>query len=149
MQFTDYDDLYFAILGFTSGPEHEDFALLPVSAQAMFIVAILDMEIQNGGLCQFFVNCNTSYAEKVANCLRAIGLESMAVLYESFLSVNHINPADLSSFVTPTVEAFRDQYERFPYDDFDNAYMELWERLHFQERMLHYASMHSDVFLGK
>lgn len=147
-RFTDYEDLYFSILDITAGPEDEaQFDSLSESAQAMYIAAIFDMEVQNGGLCQFFVNCGPSYAEKVGDTLKMIGLEPMGVLYESFLSDNQIDPTDLDSFRSNTVDDFIAQYERYPFDSFDDAYMDLWGELDFHNAMLRYANAHPEGFL--
>lgn len=147
MHFTDYEDLYFAILDITAGPgDDAQFDSLPGSAQAMYIAAMFDMEVQNGGLCQFFVNCGSPYAERVADSLKAIGLEPMGILYESFLSDNQIDLADLSSFQSDTAEDFTAQYGRYPFDNFDSAYMDLWEKLDFNNAMLRYANNHPEAF---
>ena len=147
VHFTDYEDLYFSILDLTAGPEDDaQFESLPEPAQAMYIVAILDMEVQNGGLCQFFVNCGSAYAVRTTDSLKAIGLEPMRILYESFLSDHQIDPTDLLSFQSDTEEAFIAQYDRYPFDDFDDAYVDLWEKLNFEEIMLQYANDHSEAF---
>ncbi len=148
VHFTDYEELYFSLLDITAGPGDDiQFDTLPESAQVMYVAAILDMEVQNGGLCQFFVNCGSSYATRVIDSLQMIGLEPMGILYESFLSDNQIDPTDLSSFQTDTIDDFIAQYERYPYDNFDNAYVELWGKLDFNNVMLRYANAHSEAFM--
>ncbi len=145
--FMDYEDLYFSILDLTAGPEDDvRFATLPESAQAMYIAAILDMEVQNGGLCQFFVNCGSAYAARTADSLHTIGLEPISILYESFLSNHQIDPTDLDSFQSATEETFAAQYERYPFGDFDGAYMDLWGELEFNNVMLQYANDHPEAF---
>ncbi len=147
VHFTDYEDLYFSILDLTAGPEDDaQFESLTEPAQAMYIVAILDMEVQNGGLCQFFVNCGSAYAARTISSLQTIGLEPMGILYESFLLDHQIDPTELSSFQIDTAEEFITQYERYPFDEFDNAYMDLWESLDFEKVMLQYANDHSEAF---
>lgn len=148
VHFTDYEELYFSLLDITAGPgDDTQFDTLPESAQAMYVAAILDMEVQNGGLCQFFANCGSSYATRVVDSLQMIGLEPMGILYESFLSDNQIDPTDLSSFQTDTIDGFIAQYERYPYDNFDNAYVEMWDNLNFANVMLRYANAHYEAFM--
>ena len=126
--------------------DDEQFDLLPGSAQAMYIAAMFDMEVQNGGLCQFFVNCGSPHAQRVADSLKAIGLEPMGILYESFLSDNQIDPSDLSSFQCETAEDYAAQYGRYPFDNFDSPYTDLWEKLRFNDAMLLYATHHPEAF---
>lgn len=148
MRFAEYDDLYMQILELTAGPDDEAFDLLPASAQAIYVVAILDMEVQNGGLLQFFTNCDSSYATKVAESLRAVGLEEMAVLYESFLAEHHIALNDLSAFQVASLEDFSALYSAYPFfNDFDDAYMALWESLDFNGRMLDFAEAHPEALV--
>ena len=137
----EYEELYFDLLGRTGGPESDaEFIELPVEVQNLYLAAILDMEIQNGGLLQYFANCGPESAARVSESLRAIGLEAMADLYDEFLAGHEINPMDLSAFECESVEDFIALCERYPEsDDFDNAYMELWQALDFNAAMLAYA----------
>lgn len=152
-RFDDYEELYFYLLDSTPGPHDESFAALPGPVQQMYVAAILDMEIQNGGLCQFFVNCGTDYAPLTAAALRAVGVEPMAELYEAFLSDNDISMEDAAAFeiVNFTMDDM-DRYaalaKSYPFDAFDDAYMSLWESLHFEQAMLDYANAHAEELKG-
>ena len=142
-----YDQLYFAILNITEGPGYDlQFDSLPEAAQALYVIAIFDAEIQNGGLCQFFHNCGSAYATRVEDSLRAIGLEPIEAIYASFISDHQIDTADLSSFQGGTIESFVSQYARYPYDEFDNTYVSLWEELDFPSKMAQYTNDHPEAF---
>jgi hypothetical protein len=149
MTYNDYDDLYFAILNITSGPQDDThFDLLSESAQALYAAAIFNAEIMNGGLCQFFINCGSGYAARVTNTLNAIGLGKIGELYESFLTDHQITLADIDSFtITTTTEESIKQYTRYPFDDFNNAYVALWDELGFSAAMLQYAQAHPEAFV--
>ena len=147
VRFTDYEELYFAILDITAGPETDThFDSLPGPAQALYIAAILDMEVQNGGLCQFFINGGSVYAARAAQSLQEVGLAPMKTLYESFVSENQIDPAEFDTFHSDKVDAFLTLYDRYPFDDFDDAYMKLWEELDFNNLMPQYANDHPEAF---
>ena len=121
----------------------EEFTALPKEVQQLHIAAAFDMEIQNGGICQYFANCGSDSALLVSDSLRAIGLEPMAQLYDAFLLTQNIDPADLSAFEWETVEDFVAIYAKYPESNaFDEAYMELWTELDFCRTMLEYASAH-------
>jgi hypothetical protein len=147
MHFTDYEELYFAILDLTSGPDDDaDFNSLPESGQALYIVAILDMEILNGGLVQFFANYGSAYALRTPDALRTIGLDEIAAAYESCLSTHQIVPDDLTAFKTDSIEAFGALYETYPLDDFDEHYVALRESLDFDSSMMSFAQAHQELF---
>lgn len=148
MQFTDYDELYEKIVMVTDCPEvSEKFNAQQEAAKAMHIVAIFDMEIQNGGLCQFFSNGGSPYATKVIGSLQFLGLEPMALLYKSFIEDHRIDPTDLTSFHCDKVEDFAALCAKYPYDEFDDAYMGLWESLNFSQAMLRFANAHPEALI--
>lgn len=144
--FEEYEALYLALAGRTSGPDDEEFKNLPEEAQNLFIVSVLDMEVQNGGICQFFVNYGPACAERAADCLRAVGLDEMAAAYERFFRENGINPAELHEFHAETAEQFSALYKLHPYELFDDEYMKLRRTLKFEKNILEYANGHPEAF---
>lgn len=72
-----------------------------------FIVDYFDMEIQDGGLCQFFVNSSRKVAPYIIEALEEINAVRYKELLEKFICDNRL--------------------ERYPFDEFDEAYCELYE----------------------
>lgn len=143
----DYDGLYVRILGITTGPEVDaGFDALPEAAQALYVAAIFDMEMQCGGLCQFFSNEGSACAVRVGESLRLLGLAPIAELYENCARENGLDLADLSAFSCESVEEFIALYDRYPFDGFDDKYMELRETLDFEGTMLDFAHAHPEAF---
>ncbi len=96
------------------------------SEQDLFkILSTFDMEIQCGGLCQFFVNYNYICASSLGEYFSLLGLEEHRALFDRFVEANHIDLSDLSSFAIKDVSEFEKQYCRYPFQDFDNAYVQL------------------------
>lgn len=85
-------------------------------------------EINNGGLCQFFVNSSSKYAPFVSDSLNAIGAVLIADLFNKFISDNRIDISDLSSFKIKQAEDFELQIQRYPFDDFDEQFYKLQEK---------------------
>ena len=137
----EYEELYFDLLDRTAGPEYDvEFFELPIAVQHLYLAAIFDMEIQNGGIVQYFVNCGSESATQLGQSLRVIGLAPMAELYEEFLAAQEIDPNDLSGFKCESVDDFIALCERYPESNtFDDAYMERWQALDFNAAMLAYA----------
>ena len=137
----EYEKLYFELLNRTAGPEYDaEFSRLPDAVQNLYLAAIFDMEIMNGGIVQYFANCGPESAMQLSQSLRAIGLEPMAALYDDFLATHEIDPSDLSAFKCESAEDFSSLYERYPESEaFDNTYVELWQALDFNAVMLAYA----------
>ncbi len=107
--------------------------------RVFYIVNYFDMEIQNGGLCQFFVNSSREVAPYILECLETIGATSYATLLSDFVTKNDISLDDLSSFITEDIDEYEEQTERYPFDDFDDAYYELYEKEPLERFLLEYV----------
>ena len=103
-----------------------------------------DMEVNNGGLCQFFVNSSGDCAPFVSEALGALGAVELQKRYDQFIEENHINVSDLSSFKIDTVEAYVEQTERFDFDSFDNAF---YEEEEFYQQLIDYARANIEKLL--
>ena len=88
-------------------------------------ISIFDMEIQNGGLCQFFVNSSRFLAPYVDECLEDVGAKAHRQLLDEFISNNEIDLHNLHSFRVSNIEEYTAQTERYNFDAFDNSYCEL------------------------
>ncbi len=101
----------------------DDFSSMSPEQKAAYTAACLELEVMNGGLCQFFANC-PDCAPYVPEALSAIGAEDHRKLYEDFLSAAGIGPLD-PVFQTEDMDEFSRLYELWPWEDFDDAYLSL------------------------
>ena len=101
----------------------EDFDAMSRQEQAAYTAACLELEIMNGGLCQFFANC-PDCAAFVPEALELLGADEHRALYDRFLSDTGIDPLD-PMFQTEDLEEFSRLYDLYPWDDFDDAYCAL------------------------
>ena len=93
--------------------------------RVFYSVNFLITEVNNGGICQFFVNSSRMVAPKLSEYLGIIGAADHQKLYDDFISKYNIDVNDLSSFRSDTTEKFIAQYERYPFDEYDNAFFTL------------------------
>ncbi len=103
----------------------EGFNSLNEEQRIFYAVNYLEMEVNNGGLCQFFVNSSRMVAPVVSEYMGIIGATEHKKLYDTFTEKHQINIQDLSSFDCETVEVFQSQYERYPFDEYDDAFYKL------------------------
>lgn len=103
----------------------EGFCALNEEQRIFYAINCLEMEVYNGGLCQFFVNSSSMFAPIVSEYMDIIGASEHKKLYDTFLEKNHIDASDLSSFDCESVDLFQAQYERYPFDEYDNAFCDL------------------------
>ena len=121
----------------------EGFSLLNTQQKIFYAVNYLEMEVNNGGLCQFFVNSSRIVAPLISEYLGVIGASQHKKLYDTFIEKHKINLADLSSFDSVTVEAFQSQYSRYPFEEYDDAFYEL-ESL--RDHLIPFAKKHIEKF---
>ena len=101
----------------------DDVSSMSPERKAAYTAACLELEVMNGGLCQFFANY-PDCVPYVPEALSAIGAEDHRKLYEDFLSATGIDPLD-PVFQTEDMDAFSQLYELWPWEDFDDAYLSL------------------------
>lgn len=111
-----------------------------------YIVNYFDMEVQNGGLCQFFVNSSRDVAPYIIECLKIIGADSYKNLLSEFVEKHNINLNDLDSFMIEDVAEYEAQTERYPFDDFDDKYYELYENEPLEELLIVYVKDYLEDF---
>lgn len=116
---------------------------LPHAQQVFYVTSYYEMEVNNGGLCQFFVNSSHVVAPFLSKYLNEIHAEEHKRLYDSFISNNQIDVNNLTSFIINNANEFEAQNQRYPFDDFDNAFYELRP---IQEMLVSYVKEHSDEF---
>ena len=109
----------------------------------LYAVNYLEIEVNNGGLCQFFVNSSRIVAPTVSDYMGIIGANKHKQLYDDFVQKYRIDLNDLSSFDSDTAEDFEAQYDRYPFDEFDDAFYEL-ETL--EEYLIPYIKAHLSKF---
>ena len=121
----------------------EGFNSLNDQQRVFYAVNYLEMEVNNGGLCQFFVNSSRMVAPIVSEYMGIIGAIEHKKLYNAFIEKLQINTNDLSLFDSDTIEVFQSQYERYPFDEYDDAFYEL-EPL--QNHLISYVKKHIEKF---
>ena len=101
----------------------DDVSSMSPERQVAYTAACLELEVMNGGLCQFFANC-PDCVPYVPEALEAIGAMEHKALYEQFLVNTGIDSLD-PVFQTEDMDAFSRLYELWSWEDFDDAYLSL------------------------
>lgn len=114
--------------------------------RVFYIVNYFDMEVQNGGLCQYFVNSSRLTAPYILECLHTIQATSYEMLLKNFIMKHQISLNDLSSFIIDDVDEYEKQFERYPFDDFDDAYYQCYENDPLEKYLLDYSKEHLNDF---
>jgi len=114
--------------------------------RVFYIVNYFDMEVQNGGLCQFFVNSSRMVAPYILNCLHEINAIEYETLLNGFISKHDISLNNLDSFILDDIDDYEKQVERYPFDDFDDKYYDLYEEHPLEKYLLEYCKKYLNEF---
>ena len=122
-----FEAVYFYNLDLVESYPSENDALSQISPErrVVYILSIFDMELQNGGLCQFFVNSSRNLAPYIDECLKTVGAEEHRKLLAEFVADNQIDLNELDSFIIFDVEEYAAQTKRYDFDAFENPYFEM------------------------
>ncbi len=95
------------------------------SQKIFYSVNWLEIEVNNGGLCQFFVNSSRMVAPLVSEYMDIIGAAQHKKLYDDFVNKNGIDLTELSFFDVDKVEEFEEKTEKYPFDEYDDAFYDI------------------------
>lgn len=101
------------------------FSALNEHQKVLFAVNYLEMEVNNGGLCQFFVNSSRAVAPHISEYLGIIGAKEHKELFDSFIEKHKIDLHDLSSFEITRIKDYEKQTQHYPFDEYDDAFYQL------------------------
>lgn len=95
--------------------------------QQLIVISTMEYhnEVMNGGLCQFFSNSSRFLAPILSKSLEQVGANKHKVHFDKFIKQNSIDVNDLNSFESEDVDTFINQYNRYPFDDFDSKFYDI------------------------
>lgn len=108
--------------------------------QQIVVVSIWDYsnEVNNGGLCQFFVNSSRNFAPILSESLEKIGAKKNKAHFDNFVKKNKIDVNDLTSFISKTKDEFIAQYDRYPFESFDHEFYDLEKEERLDDLLIKY-----------
>lgn len=95
------------------------------SQKIFYVLVCFQTEVDNGGLCQFFVNSTRALAPFISDYLDIIGADRHKTLFDEFTGKYGIDLRDLSSFAAEDKTEYKKQTGRCPFDEFDKAFYSL------------------------
>ena len=107
-----------------------------------------DAEMMNGGLCQFFVNDYSGYAQYVSDALEEVGAVEMQKHYSSFVTENEIDLSQMDSFRIGSVQDYVKQFESYPYEEFDNTFSEIYQKENLADLLLSFVLRQEEEILN-
>lgn len=109
----------------------DDLEKIPDIKFYLITASIFDIEMQNGGLCQFLVNEGNFHGPMLVDALCAFGAEHHGRMIAEFCKENGIDLSNLQELLPENVdpycmtENYLELLNKYPFDEFDKAYFEI------------------------
>lgn len=109
--------------------------------EQLVVISIVayDVEVNNGGLDQFFTNSTGFFAPYISENLEKINATEHKKHYDNFIKKNKIDIKYFESFISGDIDEYLEQYEQIPLDDFDRKFYELEQKETLYDLVIEYA----------
>ncbi len=121
-------DLFFAISEkidekvYSFDKASEGIASLNDAQKLLFALNTFETEVNDGGLCQFFVNSSRAVAPFISEYFDKLGVYEHKALFDGFVTSNGIDLKDLESFSVASAEEFVNCKNRYPFGEYDDKF---------------------------
>lgn len=114
--------------------------------RVFYVIKQYVAEMNNGGLCQYFINPSRLAAPYLLESMQEIGSFRYAELLNDFLTENGIDVTNLDSFIIKDLSEFQEQNRRYPFDAYDDAFYALYGEEPLLHDLMVYVRRHMEEF---
>ena len=119
------------------------------SRQAIYMIWLLEAEVNNGGFNQFYFNSSGQFYTYLPEALKLVGATKFAELTEQANAVYEKEHKSITQHLDGTIEGFSKSYENNPLNDFDSLFYELYQKEDLLELQVDYIRNHKEAFIEK
>lgn len=87
-----------------------------------YIVYYYMLQVNEGGLCQYFANSSRDTALFLSDALAAVGATEHRELFEEFLHHNKVATAAMLHFAVDNSKDYKEMEKNYPFDDFNTMF---------------------------
>jgi len=129
--------------------EYETVLSWNKARQAIYIIWILEAEVNNGGFNQFYFNSSGQFYKHLAEALKLVGAEHFANLTERANQIYEENKDRLEEFDDGSIESFSESYKDNPLNDLDTEFYELYKSENLEQLQVKYIKDNWTKFTAK
>lgn len=119
------------------------------SRQAIFMIWLLEGEVNNGGYNQFYYNSSGKFYKHLPEALKLVGAEKFADLSERANRTFETENEKITKDQDGTLEGFSKSYEDNPLDVFDTEYYKLEKVENLHQLQIDYIRRNKKDFIDK
>jgi hypothetical protein len=129
--------------------EYETVMSWNKSRQAIYMIWVLEAEVNNGGYNQFYFNSSGQFYKHLPDALRLVGAHKFADLTEKANKTFEKENKKITRHQDGTIEGFSKSYDDNPLNDFDTKFYELYKEENLQQIQVDYIRRNKKEFIDK
>ncbi len=129
--------------------EFEIVAAWNESRQAIYMIWVLEAEVNNGGYNQFYFNSGGQFYKKLPKALQLVGAIRFADLTQRANGMFEIHNEKIKEHQDGSLEGFSESYEENPLNDLDTEFYGLYELEDLQQIQVGYIRANKEEFIDK
>ncbi len=129
--------------------EYETVMSWNKSQQAIYLIWLLEEEVNNGGYNQFYFNSSGEFYRHLPDELRLIGANRYADMMQKANDTYERENEKITKHQDGTLEGFSKSYEDNPLNEFDDMFYELEKVENLEQLQIDYIRNHKSDFIDK
>lgn len=127
--------------------EYTAVASFPKSKQAIYIIWLLEAEVNNGGFNQFYSNSSGQFAKLAPDALKMIGAPKFLNLVERANAIYQREYDKITKFQDGSIEGFSKSYDDNPLNSLDSEFYELCNEEDLQKLQVDFIRKNKQEFV--
>ncbi|MBR9778138.1 MAG: DMP19 family protein [Cytophagales bacterium] len=129
--------------------EYETVMTWNKSRQAIYLIWLLEAEVNNGGYNQFYFNSSGQFYNEIPAALKLVGANKFANMTERANKIYEKENQEITKHQDGTIEGFSKSYEDNPLNDLDDEFYELYQTENLQQIQVNYIRQNKNDFADK
>lgn len=129
--------------------EYETVTTWNKSRQAIYLIWLLEGEVNNGGFNQFYFNSSGQFYKHLPEVLRLVGANKFASLTEKANKIYEKENEKITKHQDGTIEGFSKSYDDNPLNELDTEFYELPKKENLQQIQIDYIRKNKNEFIDK
>jgi len=119
------------------------------SQQAIYVIVVLQGEVDNGGFNQYYYNSSGQFAKFTPNALKLVGADRFAELVTKANKAFETENKKIKKNQDGTLEGFSKSYENNPLNKFDKEFYAFEKKENLDALLVHYIRKHKADFVDR
>lgn len=115
--------------------------------QAIYMIWLLEAEVNNGGFNQYYFNSSRKFYKHLPEMLKLVGANKFSDLTQRANNTFEKENQKITQHQDGTIEGFSKSYEDNPLNKFDNEFYELYNIENLQQLQTEYIKMNKTEFI--